>query len=161
MWYLSLSDFTRYDHLSKWQYFVFMAEPGISQGTYHTRSNLILNLRSWDDPLAAGQAEQRWALSSRGVSPLCSLQEPHCHGRNMRDPQSHPHLAKRAGSSELWWAGVGCRRSFHGTVSASQLCPLRSHAAAGSLLTSPSLFLHVQKDRMVPTPWVICEDSTG
>ena len=79
----------------------------------------------------------------------------------MRDPQSHPHLAKRAGSSELWWAGVGCRRSLHGTVSASQLCPLRSHAAAGGLLTSPSLFLHVQKDRMVPTPWVICEDSTG
>ena len=44
-------------------------------------------------------------------------------------------------------------------MSASQLCPLESHAAVGSLLTSPSLFLHVQKDKMIPTPWVFCEDS--
>ena len=116
MWYSSLSDFTQYDHLSKWHYFFFMAESGISQWTYHTRSSLILNLRSLDDPQAAGQAERRGAQSSRGVSPSALCRSLTAMEGTMRDPQSHPHLAKRAGSSEPWWARVRWRRSFHGTV---------------------------------------------
>ena len=153
MWYLSLSDFTQYDHLSKWQYFFFL---WLSQG-FHRGHTTPDQTWSWtSDPEMTlwqlGKLSRDEPCHLVGCLPSALYRSRTAMEGTMRDPQSHPHLAKRAGSSELWWAGVGCRRSLHGTVSASQLCPLRSHAAAGGLLTSPSLFLHVQRIGWSPPP---------
>ena len=80
----------------------------------------------------------------------------------MRDPQSHPHLARELGAVSRGEQGSDAGVAAMGpSMFASQLCPLGSHEAAGCLLTSPSVFLHMQKDRVVPTPWVFCADSTG